>query len=184
MFQNFWKQNINFLEILFTPYVYIHPEFKTEFFALQHMREDIAHYDVKKALNCMCGMAQEKYHALEHPYPTVASKIETFGYDGKQLHHIMRMEDFVAAYISGKPFSECLHTFDIFSKEELLEAKRNEYSLEEARTIADSSCRRIKTMKDAYLDKNDPPVREDVRVAAEEILYSVFEKQFKYELSN
>ena len=57
MFENFWKQNINFLEILFTNYVTVNPSYLKEYFELTRMAEDIAHYDEAKALNCMCGMA-------------------------------------------------------------------------------------------------------------------------------
>lgn len=184
MFQNFWKQNINFLEILFTPYVLVNPMYQGEYNALYRMREDIARYDIKKALNCMSGMAQEKLHALEHPYPTVADKIEKFGYDGKQLHHILRMEDFVNAYVGGDSFKDCLIDFTVYSKDILMKAKRNEFSLDEARALSAYSCKLIHNMKEDYLANHSTEVREDVREAAEEILYKVFEKKFRHELSN
>lgn len=181
MFQNFWKQNINFLEILFTDYVFVNPSFLAEYYDLIQMAEDIAHYDEKKALNCMCGMAQEKLHALEHPYPAVVEKIEKWGYDGKQLHHILRMEDFMDAYLKGNPFKECLVSFDVFGRDQLMKAKRNEYSLEEARELSKIVCDRLKERKDFYLNNNPVYVHEETRTAAEDILYSVFEKKFYME---
>lgn len=38
------------------------------------------------------GMICEKHKALQHPYPTLIEKIEKFGYDPKQLHHMLRIE--------------------------------------------------------------------------------------------
>ena len=38
-----------------------------------------------------CGLFEEKAKKMRHPYPTVAEKIERFGYDGKQVHHMYRL---------------------------------------------------------------------------------------------
>ena len=183
MFQNFWKQNINFLEILFTDYVVVNPMYIEEYKMLTAMAEEIAKYDIKKALNCMSGMAQEKYHAMEHPYPAVVDKIEKFGYDGKQLHHILRLTDFISAYVRGKSFKSCLTSFDVYSKEDLMRAKRNEFTLEEARMIAKANCDAIHEVKEYYLAENKVKVNKETRAAAEDVLYRVLEKRFRYELS-
>ncbi len=182
MFQNFWKQNINFLEILFTPWVVVNGEFIEEYNELIEMAENIARYDEKRALNCMCGMAFEKLHALEHPYPTIIDKIKKYGYDGKQMHHIMRMENFMDAYTKGRTYSECLVSFDVFSKEQLMKAKRNEYSLETARETSKMVCDRMEQRKEFYLNMNPVSVNTSTKEAAEEILYSVFEKKFKNDI--
>lgn len=184
MFQNFWKQNINFLEILFTPYVLVNPMYQKEYNALYRMREDIARYDIKKALNCMSGMAQEKLHALEHPYPAAVKDIEKFGYSPKQFHHILRMRGFVEGYIYKMPFEKCLTWFNPFTKKELLDAKQGAYSLEIARELSKLFSDSIHIMKEEYLANHHTEVHEDVRDAAEEILYKVFEKKFRHELSN
>ena len=183
MFQNFWKQNINFLEILFTDYVMVNPMYMEEYKALTAMAEEIAEYDIKKALNCMSGMAQEKYHALERPYPAVAADIEKFGYSPKEFHHILRMYDFMEAYISGKSFKSCLTSFGRFSHEQLMKAKLGEYSLETVREVAETVCEDIHNMKSNYLFVNDTIVHADTRAAAEDVLYRVLEKRFRYELS-
>ena len=183
MFQNFWKQNINFVEILFTDYAVANPLFAEEYDALLDIAEDIAYYDVKRAVNAVCGMALEKYHALEKIYPTTKDKIEKYGYDGKQLHHILRLEDFMTAYMKGYSFKECLTSFTIFSREELMRAKRSAYSLGEARVLASTTCERLKEEKDRFLDKYTFTPNEKVKKEAEEILYSVFEKQFRKELN-
>jgi len=38
-----------------------------------------------------CGLFEEKAKQMRHPYPSAADKIERFGYDGKQVHHMYRL---------------------------------------------------------------------------------------------
>lgn len=66
----FRKQNINFVEILFTKYKYMNPEFEDLYSAMFENREKIAHYNNYAAINCIAGMVYEKHKAMEHPYPT------------------------------------------------------------------------------------------------------------------
>ena len=48
---------------------------------------------------------QRKLKALKHPYPTIVDKINKYGYDPKQLHHILRMNDFIKKYaVLKKPY--------------------------------------------------------------------------------
>ena len=50
----------------------------------------------------------EKYKALEHRYPTLIDKIDKYGYDPKQLHHIVRIHEFLERYIDGESYEDCL----------------------------------------------------------------------------
>lgn len=108
MFDNFKKQNTNFVEILFTPYKIINAQYAELVQPIFDNAERIAHLDYNKALLCIAGMSEQKYVALKHPYPTIVDKIKKFGYDPKQLHHIFRLHDFIKKYISGLPYTECL----------------------------------------------------------------------------
>ena len=108
MFDCFRKQNINFLEIMFSKYQIINNSYSSLFSRIIENRELIARYDNYAAINCMAGMAMEKYVALERIYPSTKEKIEKFGYDPKQLHHILRLKEFLKRYIAGEPFEECL----------------------------------------------------------------------------
>lgn len=36
-------------------------------------------------------MQEQKFHALRHPFPSKLDVIERFGYDPKQLCHIIRL---------------------------------------------------------------------------------------------
>ena len=134
MFECFKKQNINFIEILFSRYCYINPKYEQFFIPLLEHREEIARLNYNQALRCMSGMSMQKLAALCHPYPTIKDKIDKYGYDGKQLHHIIRMNDFIKNYVANKSYKECLTSYA--DKELLWKAKLNMFSLEEAKQLA------------------------------------------------
>lgn len=147
MFQCFKKQNVSMLEILFSDYCYINPEYEDIFKDIIDNREMIAHWNMHDAVRCILGMMNEKNHALEHPYPVNKDEIETYGYAAKQLHHIVRYKDFLEQYISGKSFKECLSPKD---PKMLMQLKRtHDLSLHEARMLA------INTIDEAARIKND-----------------------------
>ena len=93
-FQTFYKQNLNFLEILFTPYFIINPNYQNLWEHVVEHREEIARLNIVRGLKSMKGIALEKYHAMEHLYPSKIDIIEKYGYDPKQLHHIARVNEY------------------------------------------------------------------------------------------
>ena len=104
----FEKQNLNFLEILFTPYKIVNPQYAEWWNKLIDEREAITHYDPHRMFKSMRGIALEKYHAMEHRYPSKIEIIDKYGYDSKQLHHLMRIEDFLDRYMKGEAYEKCL----------------------------------------------------------------------------
>ena len=182
MFDCFRKQNINFLEILFTDYYFISKDYKDEINRLRELREEIAHYNNYAAINCMTGMAMEKFKALEHPYPTIKWKIDKWGYDGKQLHHILRMENFMDAFINGAPFKVCLTSFHIYDKETLIAAKKNLFELSDARKMAEESFKKINKRKEEYMSSKALYINDKVKKEMDDILYCIIKKSMKKEL--
>ena len=63
---------------------------------------------------------------LKHPYPSKKYEIKTFGYDPKQLSHIIRLEEFLKKYIKGISYKECLITNQ---REFILDIKKGKYDL-------------------------------------------------------
>lgn len=59
MFDTFKKQNVNFIEILFTKFRIINPKYKDLWEQLVARREEIARLDYNKGLNCQAGMSQQ-----------------------------------------------------------------------------------------------------------------------------
>lgn len=109
IFGNFRKQNINYIEILFTKYFILNPKYKKFWNELIEEREAIAKYNPYVAVKAIKGMAMDKYHALEHPYPNKAEVLAQYGFDPKQLHHLGRLYYFLYDYLySRKTYAEML----------------------------------------------------------------------------
>jgi hypothetical protein len=47
---------------------------------------------------------------MEHRYPSRAEWLDKFGYDPKQLSHLLRVSEYLDRYIVGEPYNECLLT--------------------------------------------------------------------------
>ena len=174
MFQCFRKQNINFLEILFTPYVQVNERFKEEYAALYENREAIAHLNPYQCLRAMIGHLMEKYEKFEHPYPTIKWKIDKYGYDSKQLVNMLRIQDFLTRFFEEKEsFENCLIPKE---KERMKRIKRYALSYGEACAIKE----RTKLWADEFLEiwRNKLPNKEDSKTSKllDEILYSIFKK--------
>ena len=100
--ETFRKQNLNFLEILFTDYKIVHPEYEPYWDILVKNREGIARMNPYRAVKSMQGIAKEKYHAMEHRYPAKADIIDAYGYDPKQVSHLVRVRDYLDRYVAGE----------------------------------------------------------------------------------
>jgi predicted nucleotidyltransferase len=179
MFECFKKQNINFIEILFTKYKIINPKYEALVQTLFDNNEMIANYNNYASVNCMSGMSMEKYKALEHPYPATMDKIEKFGYDPKQLHHIIRLNEFIKRYINGEFYSKCLISNE---KEYLIDVKKGYYSLEDARILAKTLDDDTIRIKNDYMKINLPVIDEQVSNILNEVLLNVMKHNFKSEL--
>ena len=108
----FKKQNLNFLEILFTNYKIVVPQYAEEWNRLIAAREKIARMNPCRAVKSMKGIAMEKFHALKHEYPSKVDVLAQYGYDPKQLHHLVRVEDYLDRYIRGESYEDCLRPTD------------------------------------------------------------------------
>ena len=95
MFETFKKQNVNFVEVLFSDYYIVAEGYESFWEDLRALAEDLTHCHPTQTLRTMAGLSLEKRKALCHPYPTIKDKIDKYGYDGKQLHHIIRINDFI-----------------------------------------------------------------------------------------
>ena len=155
MFDCFRKQNINFLEILVTPYVDVNPLLVDHYNELYDHREDIAHLNMYQVLRAMVGHLMEKYHAFDHPYPSIIDKIEKYGYDPKQLHHMIRFKEFLIRFFQqGESYESCLIPKN---PEELIAIKRGSIPLHEAQIMRED----IKIWADGFLEKYKPLLKNE-----------------------
>ena len=182
--ETFYKQNLNFLEILFTPYKIINPQYAQWWEKLIIHREAIAHYDPHRMFKSMRGIALEKYHAMEHKYPSKIEIIEKYGYDSKQLHHLLRVEDFLGRYVKGEDYEKCLIPSPAIA-ELLTKVKQNNgyYSLVEAREVADTALERIEQMYQWALLQYPEGSNAITRELLEEVQYDIMKFAVAAELA-
>lgn len=133
MFDVLRKSNVNFLEILFTKHRKLNKKYSKLIAPLFANAERLAFSDRKALINCIYGVAMQKFVALKHPYPTIKDKIDKYGYDPKQLHHIIRMNLFLKDVIDGKTFRQSLIPDNVGY---LISVKYGVHPLETAERIA------------------------------------------------
>lgn len=183
MFELFRKQNIKYLEVLFTNFRIINPLFRMEIRELFNYNEDIAHFDIDKLIRTTFGMAKEKQKALEHPYEGLKEKIAKYGYDGKQLHHIIRLYSFLKNYCMNGSFGYSIDANNYTEEiRKLLDnAKLNKFSLDEARNLANEYIYLITSTREEFEGKLHYKYffNKDVEKILNDIQYKIFEKYFK-----
>ena len=178
--ETFRKQNLNFLEILFTDYAIVNPMYAAQWNRLVEHREEIARMNPWRAVKSMKGVALEKYYAMEHEYPSKVDVLAKFGYDPKQLHHLLRVGEYLQRYIEGESYQACLKPK---FREYLKEVKLGKYDLEQARKIANEAIEYIVKLADDFcantLDREDAMMR----TLLESVQYEVMKIAVQKELS-
>ena len=179
MFECIRKQNVNFIEILFTPYCIINPLYTDLFQSVLDAREDIARYNNYAGMSCLLGMALEKQHAMEHPYPAALAKIEQFGYDPKQLHHALRMREFMTRYMAGEIYFDCL-----VSKQSdyLVEVKRGCHTLDEARLLMQDAVDSMTVDKKQYMDTVPLAINQHADQVLQTATVEILKRRFLMEI--
>ena len=179
--ETFRKQNLNFLEILFTQYKIINSNYYAQWNRLIEAREAIAHMNPWRAVKSMKGIAMEKYHAMEHRYPSKVEILEAHKYDGKQAHHLLRVEDYLERYIAGEPYEKCL--IPTPSKHNrLLDYKMQLIPLEEARKETSAAIQHIIEIADNFCattkDKESSEMHELLENVSYNIMKIAIQKEF------
>ena len=160
MFDMFKKANISYIELLFTEFKIINPEWAEFIEPLFANRELISKYNRNQFLRCIAGMAMEKRKALCHPYPNLIEKIDKYGYDGKQLHHCVRLYNFIERFVNGESLDTCykvkapMHNI-LMNYKKQKDAYGNELSQEKAIEICDYYVTEIGKIKDTALAKEE-----------------------------
>ena len=177
--QTFRKQNLNFLEILFTDFKYINEEYAPYWHVLVENREKIARYNLYQAVKSMKGIALEKYHAMEHPYPSKLAILEQYGYDPKQLHHLLRVEDYLKRYIDGEAYEDCLRPTN---PEYLMEVKRGKYDLAAAREVGRNAIARVEFIADNFTEKVENKGDPVVDRLLDDVQYDIMKEAIRKEI--
>lgn len=179
--ETFRKQNLNFLEILFTDYYILNSLYEAQWNRLIAAREQIAHMNPFRAVKSMKGIALEKYHAMEHRYPAKVHLIETYGYDGKQVHHLLRVEDYLRRYINGESYLACLRPSESLVPH-IMEYKRQEIPLEVARIEAAEAIERVNKLADSFCEQVEDKEDSEMRELLEDVSYEIMKISVKKEI--
>ena len=181
-FQTFRKQNLNFLEILFTPYFIINDSFLPSWKKLVKNNEAIAHYDRVRSVKSMMGIASEKYFAMEHRYPSRIEWLDKFGYDPKQLSHLLRIEEYLQRYLAQEPYKDCL----LSKQADYLKAvKLGLHNLTEAREIAKKSYNNIHSICDDFIEKNkNTPINSEINILLDDVAYQIMKISVETDFHN
>lgn len=178
----FKKQNLNFLEILFTPFKIVNPMYADEWNRLVEAREEIARMNEFRAVKSMKGIALEKFHAMEHRYPSKIDIIDMYGYDGKQVSHLIRVDDYLERYIKGERYESCLRPTDS-KKDEIMKFKLLKYfSLAEARARALEVKAHVEEIADAFCEGKEEYEKPEMRELLESVQTNIMKAAIRKEL--
>ena len=89
------KQNINFVETLFTEFFIINPLYQNIWNRLQLYKNDIAHYNEYQCIQSVVGQALHTYKQIKD-------------WNGKKYANLLRLIDFLHSYCLGLPYEICL----------------------------------------------------------------------------
>ena len=170
--ETFRKQNLNFLEILFTDFYIINPLYADQWNRLVAAREAIAHMNPYRAVKSMKGIALEKFHAMEHPYPTKLDLIEKYGFDGKQVHHLIRVDDYLERYIKGEAYKDCLKPSQELVAH-MLEYKQHKIDLNTARIEAKEVLDHVTKVADAFCENKADIEDLTMRDLLQDVSYNI-----------
>ena len=179
----FKKQNLNFLEILFTPFKIVNPMYADEWNRLVERREEIARMNEFRAVKSMKGIALEKFHAMEHKYPSKLDIIDKYGYDGKQVSHLIRVDDYLKRYIKGERYESCLRPTES-KRDEIMKFKLLKYfSLAEARARALEVKEHVEKIADEFCEGKEEYEKPEMRELLESVQTNIMTIAIKEELA-
>lgn len=180
--ETFRKQNLNFLEILFTDFYIINPLYEEQWQRLVDFREEIARMNPYRAVKSMKGIAMEKYHAMEHRYPSKVDIIDKYGYDGKQVSHLIRVYDYLERYIAGERYADCLIPTP-GRRPKIMEYKMlDRIPLEEARCDALTIKLLVEKMADSFCESHEEYENPAMRELLEDVSYNIMRISVEKEL--
>ena len=179
--ETFCKQNLNFLEILFTDFFWINPIYEKEWDKLVVRREDIARMNQGRAVMSMKGLAQTKYKNIERFHPIHADIFEKYKYNPKEVSHLVRIRDYIDKYVAGESYKSCMapkgEMFDL-----IMDLKLGKYSLEEICKIADENITHIEKVADKYFAKVGNEEDLEIRELMNEVQYNIIKISLEKEI--
>lgn len=148
------RNNVNFLEILYSDYVDVNPKYGALWARLFAMRDDIAFIDPVKAISSMVYMVRNSFKEISSPKKN------------KALYHILRMSYMMRRYCAGQNFKLCMTVSDNLA-DQIIAAKEGEIDWESrggiefvAHKVVDSMDKLAQETIDGFHDYEAPVVIE------------------------
>ena len=105
--------------------------------------------------------------------------INKYLYDPKQLHHLLRVEEYIERYINGESYEKCLRSK---MPEFLKQVKTGEsFDLDAARVVAKKSIDHIDEMCDEFL-KGEWSIDETINALLDDVQYEIMRIAIKKEI--
>lgn len=92
--------------------------------------------DYKINPSALKGMAYEKVKAFDHLFPSREHIVKKFGYDPKQLHHIIRLYDLLLNDVA-------IYKYNDKDREEMIAIKRGLYDIDKANEVKNEYMQKI-----------------------------------------
>ena len=177
----FRKGNINFVETLFSKYTIVNPLYYNEWNRLVEARESIARYNIPRAIHAMRGTIHTKYKQIASTSDIREKAIEKFGYSPKEFYQLKRTEEFIARYINGEPYADCLVSKQ---PEFLKDIKNGCYSAQDALWMSKVSFERTTELCDKYLENCNKAVNQEVESLLNDVQYNIMKIAIKKEIGD
>lgn len=146
------KQNVNFVEMLFTDFYFVNSLYEEEWMKLVAAREQVARFSPNRTVMAMRGIACNKYKVFNNKVSEGFR--EDLGYDPKQVYQMGRVVEFVHRYVEGKDiYAELLKSRQ---RDLLLELKSGKLKYNEAVEYMNMQYVHVNNVADEYLMTNRP----------------------------
>ena len=160
MFNNLLKQNINYLELLYTNYKIINSKFHDSMISLISIADKISSYDHSRLLNCILGTICTKKKNIEKSLNYVNLNDDPLVIESKifkEISHIYRLDEFINRFINGESFKDCLVSRKIDKlisiKNGIHDEKSNyDFIIKNGTYQVDALIERNKLLIDEYID--------------------------------
>ena len=187
------KQNINFVETLFTDWYIANTTYHYQWKRLINKREDIARLNEYQALRTMIGVIRSEYKHMTK-MPAEEDRVKTYydldgaikpitelGYNPKAYATVCRVSEFVSSYIAGWGYKECLIPSNI---DFVRRAKHGAFPKEAVIEHAQSLIETIDMCEASILPKYFNAENKETLALMEDVVYEIMKTSMREELLN
>lgn len=187
------KQNINFVETLFTDWYIANTKYHYQWKRLINKREDIARLNEYQALRTMIGVIRSEYKRMTkivaeedgvktyYDSDGAIKSINELGYNPKAYASVCRVSEFISSYIAGWDYKECLVPSNI---DFVRRAKQGEFPKEAAIEHAKSIMEIIDMCEANILPKYFNVENKETLAFMEDVVYEIMKTSMIEELLN